>query len=122
MFFPTIFLQYVKDKYENNNSYRKDPVINIFGIHTASGRGNVEYVIIRGLIIRKGYKFLLYNYFHQDISLSERRESVKMKPGYLMVVIMYEIKEMISLVEESVECYLEGQRVEKENKWFLNHS
>ena len=31
MFFPTTFLQYVKDKYENNNSYRKDPAINICG-------------------------------------------------------------------------------------------
>ena len=29
---------------------------------------------------------------------------------------------MFSLVEESVECYLEGQRIEKENEWFLNHS
>ena len=45
MFFPTTFLQYVKDKYENNNSHRKDPVTNIYGINTASGTGNVEYVI-----------------------------------------------------------------------------
>ena len=79
MSFPTTFLQYVKYKYENNNSCRKDPVINIYGKNTASGAGNVEYVIVRGLIIRKDYKFLLCNYFHWHISLSERRESVKMK-------------------------------------------
>ena len=83
MFFPTTFLQYVKDKYENNNSCRKDPVTNIYGINTASGTGYVEYVMVRGLIIRKDYKFLLCNYFHQHISLGERSESVKMKPGYL---------------------------------------
>ena len=29
---------------------------------------------------------------------------------------------MFSLVEEFVEYYLEGQRVVKENEWFLNHS
>ena len=29
---------------------------------------------------------------------------------------------MFSLVEKLVECYVEGQRVEKENLWFLNHS
>ena len=29
---------------------------------------------------------------------------------------------MFSLVEEFVECYVEGQRVEKENEWCLNHS
>ena len=34
MFFPTTFLQNVKDKYENNNSYRKDSVTNIYGIST----------------------------------------------------------------------------------------
>ena len=28
---------------------------------------------------------------------------------------------MFNLVEESVECYVEGQRVEMENEWFLNH-
>ena len=43
-----------------------------------------------------------------------------MKPGYLMVVVMYETTtqryyflEMVNLVEESVECYLEGQRIER---------
>ena len=27
-----------------------------------------------------------------------------------------------SLVEKFVECHVEGQRVEKENVWFLNYS
>ena len=128
MFFPTTFLQNVKDKYENNNSYRKDPETNIYGISTTLGTENVEYVMVRGLTIRKDYTFLLYIYFHQYISLGERDESVRMKAGYLMMVIMYETTTqicyfpgMFSLVEEFVECYLEGQRVEKGNKWFLIH-
>ena len=129
MFLPTTFLQNVKYKYENNNSYRKDPVTNIYGISTTPGTESVEYVMVRGLTIRKGYTFLLCIYFHQYISLGERNESVRMKAGYLMMVIMYEnttqrcyFPGMFSLVEEFVECYLEGQRVEKENEWFLNHS
>ena len=129
MFFPTTFLQNVKDKYENNNSYRKDQVTNIYDISTTPGTENVEYVMVRGLVIRKDYTFLLCIYFHQYISLGKRSESVRMKAGYLIVVIMYEsttrrcyFPGMFSLVEEFVECYLEGQRVEKENEWFLNHS
>ena len=59
MFFPTTFLQYMKDKYENNGSYRKDLVTNTYGINTTSVRGSVEYAIAKGLIIRKDYKFLL---------------------------------------------------------------
>ena len=56
MFSPTIFLQYEKDKYEsydNDNSYRKVPAINTYGITTISGKGNVEYAIVKYLIIRK---------------------------------------------------------------------
>ena len=64
MFFPTTFLQNVKDKYENNNSYSKDPVTDIYGISTTSGTGNVEYVMLRGLTIRRDYTFLLCIYFH----------------------------------------------------------
>ena len=129
MFFPTTFLQNMKDKYENNNSYRKDPVINIYGISTTLRTENVEYVLVRGLTIRKDYTFLFCIDFHQYISLGKRSESVRMKAGYSMMVIMYEgttqrcyFSGMFSLVEEFVECYLEGQRVEKENEWFLNHS
>ena len=56
MFSPTIFLQYEKDEYEsygNDNSYRKVPAINTYGITTISGKGNAEYVIVKYLIIRK---------------------------------------------------------------------
>ena len=73
MFFPTTFLQNVKDKYENS-SYRKDTVTNIYGISTTPGTENVEYVLVRGLTIRKNYTFLLCIYFHQYISLGERSE------------------------------------------------
>ena len=129
IFFPITFLQNVKDKYENNNSYRKDPVTNIYNISTTPGTENVEYIMVRGLTIRKYYTFLLCIYFYQYINLGERNESVRMKAVYLMMVIMYESTTQrcyfpgkFSLVEEFVECYLEGQRVEKENEWFLNHS
>ena len=56
MFSPMLFLQYEKDEYEsydNDNSYSKVPAPNTYGINTNSGKGNVEYVIIRCLIIRK---------------------------------------------------------------------
>ena len=56
MFSPTIFLQYEKDEYEsydNDNSYRKVPAINTYGITTISGKGNVEDIMIKYLIIRK---------------------------------------------------------------------
>ena len=54
MFFPTTFLQYVKDKYENlvNNSHRKDPTTKICGIYTTSGKGNVRFIRVRGLVLR----------------------------------------------------------------------
>ena len=45
MFSPTIFLQYEKDKYEsydNDNSYRKVPATNTYGITTIPWKGNVE--------------------------------------------------------------------------------
>ena len=50
MFSPTIFLQYEKDEYEsydNDNSYRKVPAINTYGITNISGKGNVEDVIVK---------------------------------------------------------------------------
>ena len=56
MFSPTIFLQYEKDKYEsydNDNSYRKVPATNTYGITTISGKGNIEDIMVKRLIIRK---------------------------------------------------------------------
>ena len=60
MFSPTIFLQYEKDEYEsydNDNSYRKVPATNTYGITTISGKGNVEYVIVKYLIVSKDVVF-----------------------------------------------------------------
>ena len=56
MFSPTIFLRYEKEKYESlsYDSCRKAPAtINTYGITTISGKGNVEYIIVKYLIIRK---------------------------------------------------------------------
>ena len=56
MFFPTIILQYGKDKYEsydNDNSCRKAPATKIYGRNTISGKENVEHIMIKCLIIRK---------------------------------------------------------------------
>ena len=55
MFFPTTFWQNEKDKYESlsYDSCRKVPATNTYGITTISGKGNVEYVIVKYLIIRK---------------------------------------------------------------------
>ena len=134
MFFPTTFLQYVKDEYEENSSYRKNPATNMYGTPTTSGTGNVGYMRDRGSVLRNetvipcseitaviirfcGHVFHMiwrpYLNLYAD-------ESVRMKPGYLMVVIIYEtttqrcyFPQMVNLVEESVECYLEGQRIER---------
>ena len=60
MFSPTIFLQYEKDEYEsydNDNSYRKVPATNTYGITTIPGKGNVEYVIVKYLIVSKDVVF-----------------------------------------------------------------
>ena len=56
MFSPTLFLQYEKDKYEsydNDNLYRKAPATKIYGRNTISGKGNVEDIMVKRLIIRK---------------------------------------------------------------------
>ena len=127
MFFPTIFLQNVKDKYENNSSYKKEPATIIYGTIATSGR-------FRGLVFRNetvvpcskitsvmirlcGHVFHMIWRSYLNLYASD---SVRMKPGYLMVVIMYETTAqkcyfpgMVDLVEESVECYLEGQRLER---------
>ena len=60
MFSPTIFLQYEKEKCESlsYDSCRKVPATNTYGITTIPGKGNVEYVIVKYLIIRKDDVFL----------------------------------------------------------------
>ena len=104
MFLPTIFLQNVKDKYENNSSCKKDPAINICGTTTTSGTGNVGYMRDRGSVLRNEtvipcseniaivIRFCDYTFhmiWRPYVNLYAD-ESVRMKPGYLMVVIMYE--------------------------------
>ena len=55
MFSPTIFLQYEKEKCESlsYDSCRKAPATDTYGITTISGKGNVEYIMIKCLVIRK---------------------------------------------------------------------
>ena len=55
MFSPTIFLQYEKEKCESlsYDSCRKAPATKTYGITTISGKGSVEYIMIKCLIIRK---------------------------------------------------------------------
>ena len=55
MFFPTIFLQYEKEEYESlsYDSCRKAPATKIYGRNIISGKGNVEDIMIKCLIIRK---------------------------------------------------------------------
>ena len=104
MFFPTTFLQYVRDKYENlvDNSYRKDPATNICGTNATSGTGNVGYIRVRGLVLRNDtvipcsetidvmIKFCGHVFHMIWISylILYAGEIVKIKPGY-MVVILY---------------------------------
>ena len=127
MFFPTTFLQYVKNKYENNNSCRKDPATNMCGTNTTSGTGNVEYVIVRGLVLKNDTAIpcseiiavmirfcdhILHMIWKSYLNLYAG-ESVKIKPGDLMVVILYETTRqnyyfpgMVNLVKEFVECHM----------------
>ena len=131
MFFTTTILQYVKDKYENlNSSFRYDPTINICGTYTISGTWNVGYVIVRGLVSRNDtiipcsetiaivIKFCghVFHVIWKSYLNLYAGESVKIKPGDLMVVILhktttqkYYFPGMVNLVRESVECCLEVQ-------------
>ena len=121
MFFPTIFLQYGKDKYEsydNDNSYRKVPATNTYGITTISGKGNVEYIMIKYLIIRKDdvisyseiivimtvfYDHILYMIWKSYMNLCAG-ESEKVVLGNL--IMKYYFPEVVNLVKEFVECYM----------------
>ena len=121
MFFPTMFLQYGKDKYEsydNDNSYRKVPVSNTYSIATISGKGNVEYVIVKRLIIRKDdvipyseiivimtvfYDHILYMIWKSYVN-SCAGESEKVVLWNL--IMKYYFPEVVDLVKEFVECYM----------------
>ena len=121
MFSPTIFLQYEKDEYEsydNDNSYRKVPVINTYGITNISGKGNVEDVIVKYLIIRKDdvipcsetiiimtifYGHILYMIWKSYVNLCAG-ESEKVVLGNL--IMKYYLPEVVNLLKECVECYM----------------
>ena len=120
MFFPTTFLQNVKGKYESlsYDSYRKVPAINTYGITTISEIGNVEYVIVKCLIIRKDdvipyseaivmmtvfYGHILYMTWKSYVNLCAG-ESEKVVLGNLMM--KYYFPEVVNLVKEFVECYM----------------
>ena len=120
MFFPTTFLQNVKGKYESlsYDSYRKVPAINTYGITTISEIGNVEYVIVKCLIIRKDdvfpcsetivmvtvfYGHILYMIWKSCVNLCAG-ESEKLALGNLMM--KYYFPEVVNLVKEFVECYM----------------
>ena len=121
MFTPTIFLQYEKDEYEsydNDNSYRKVPAINTYGITNISGKGNVEDVIVKYLIIRKDdvipcsetiiimtvfYGHILYMIWKSYVNLCAG-ESGKVVLGNL--IMKYYFPEVVNLLKECVECYI----------------
>ena len=120
MFFPTIFLQYGKEKYESlsYDSYRKVPAINTYGITTISGKGNVEYVIVKYLIIRKDDVIpysetivimtvfcghILYMIWKSYVNLCAGK-SEKVELGNL--IMKYYFPEVVNLVKEFVECYM----------------
>ena len=121
MFSPTIFLQYEKDEYEsydNDNSYRKVPAINTYGITNISGKGNVEDVIVKYLIIRKDdvipcsetiiimtvfYGHILYMIWKSYVNLCAG-ESGKVVLGNL--IMKYYFPEVVNLLKECLECYM----------------
>ena len=121
MFSPTIFLQYEKDEYEsydNDNSYRKVPATNTYGITTISGKGNVEDIMIKCLIIRKDGVIpcnetivimtvfcghILYMIWKSYVNLCAG-ESEKVVLGNLMM--KYYFPEVVNLLKECVECYM----------------
>ena len=121
MFFPTMFLQYGKDKYEsydNDNSCRKTPATKIYGRNTISGKGNVEDIMIKCLIIRKDdvipyskiivimtvfYDHILYMIWKSYVNLcAGESEKVVLRN----LIMKYYFPEVVNLVKEFVECYI----------------
>ena len=120
IFFPTIFLQYEKEKYESlsYDSCRKAPATKIYGRNTISGKGNVEDIMIKCLIIRKDdvisysetivimtvfYDYILYMIWKSYVNLCAG-ESEKVVLGNL--IMKYYFPEVVNLVKEFVECYM----------------
>ena len=120
MLFPTIFLQYEEEKYESlsYDSCRKAPATKIYGRNTISGKGNVEDIMIKCLIIRKDdvifyseiivimtvfYEYILYRIWKSYVNLCAG-ESEKVVLGNL--IMKYYFPEVVNLVKEFVECYM----------------
>ena len=121
MFSSTIFLQYEKDEYEsydNDNSYRKVPATNTYGITTISGKGNVEDIMIKCVIIRKDGVIIcnetivimtvfcghiLYVIWKSYVNVCAG-ESEKVVLGNL--IMKYYFPEVVNLLKECVECYM----------------
>ena len=121
MFSRTIFLQYGKDKYDsydNDNSYRKVPATNTYGITTISGKGNVEYIMIKYLIIRKDdvipyretiviitvfYGHILYMIWKSYVNLCAGESE---KVVLWSLIMKYYSPEDVNLVKEFMECSL----------------
>ena len=141
MFSPTLFLQYEKDEYEsydNDNSYRKVPTPNTYGINTISGKGNVEDVIVKCLIIRKNdvipynetivimtvfYGHILYMIWKSYVNLYAG-ESEKVVLGNK--IMKYYFPEVVNLLKECVECYMtivilcyDGSKAQELNKYTM---
>ena len=118
---PTIILQNEKDKYEsydNDNSYRKVPATNTYGITTISGKGDVEDIMVKRLIIRKDEVIpcsetivimtvfcghILYMIWKSYVNLCAG-ESEKVVLGNL--IMKYYLPEVVNLLKECVECYM----------------
>ena len=118
--FPTIFLQYEKEEYEllSYDSCRKAPATKIYGRNTISGKGNVEDIMIKCLIIRKDdvipysetivimtvfYGHILYMIWKSYVNLCAD-ESEKVVLGNL--IMKYYFPEVFNLVKEFVACYM----------------
>ena len=118
--FPTIFLQYEKEKYESlsYDSCRKAPATKIYGGSTISGKGNLEDIMIKCLIIRKDDVIpysetivimtvfcghILYMIWKSYVNLCAD-ESEKVVLGNL--IMKYYFPEVVNLVKEFVACYM----------------
>ena len=100
------------------DSCRKAPATKIYGRNTISGKGNVEHIMIKCLIIRKDdvipysetivimtvfYDHILYMIWKSHVNLCAG-ESEKVILGNL--IMKYYFPEVVNLVKEFVGCYM----------------
>ena len=118
--FPTIFLQYENEKYESlsYDSCRKAPATKIYGRNIISGKGNVEDIMIKCLIIRKDDVILysetiviitvfcghiLYMIWKSYVNLCADESE---KVALWNLIMKYYFPEVVNLVKEFVACYM----------------